>query len=168
MPDTFVLDCSVAAKWVLPERDRAPALGWFERYASGEVLPIAPYILLAEFASLVAKRNRRKQISAEQAYEAFSLMTKCAPRLFDLRPRLFRALDLSLEYQLSLWDCVYLALAPEHHGPVLTADLRLFRAGRGRHPSVRLRALDPEIKPSIRWAEQDTLRQSSVIWLYQR
>jgi predicted nucleic acid-binding protein len=61
-----------------------------------------------------------------------------APRLFDMRPRLFRALDLSLQYQLSLWDCVYLALALERDCPVLTADRRLFRAGRGRHPSVRL------------------------------
>jgi predicted nucleic acid-binding protein len=138
MPGTFVLDCSIAAKWLLPEPDRAPALEWFDRYASGEVLLIAPDILLAEFASLVAKRHRRKQISAEQAHKAFSLMVKCAPRLFDMRPRLFRALELSLQYQLSLWDCVYLALALEHDCPVLTADRRLFRAGKGRHPSVRL------------------------------
>jgi len=138
MPDTFVLDCSVAAKWILPEPDRAPALGWFERYISGEVLLIAPDLLLAEFASLVAKRNRRKQISAEQAHEAFSLMTKCAPRLFDTRPQLVNALDLSVRYQLSVWDCVYLALALERDCAVLTADARLFRAGRGRHPSIRL------------------------------
>jgi len=138
MPETFVLDCSVAAKWVLPEPDRAPALGWLERYASGEVLLIAPDLLMAEFASLVAKRNRRKQISAGQAHEAFALMTKCAPRLFDMRPRLLRALDLSLQYQLSLWDCVYLALALEHDCPVLTADLRLFRGGKSRRPAVRL------------------------------
>jgi len=138
MPGTFVLDCSIAAKWVLPEPDRAPALELFDQYASGEVLLIAPDTLLAEFASLVAKRHRRKQISVEQAHEAFSLMVKCAPRLFDMRPRLFRALELSLQYQLSLWDCVYLALALEHDCPVLTADRRLFRAGRGRHPSVRL------------------------------
>jgi predicted nucleic acid-binding protein len=138
MPETFVLDCSVAAKWIFPEPDRAPALGWFERYASGEVLLIAPDLLLAEFASLLAKRNRRKQISALQAQEAFSLMTKCAPQLSDTRLRLFYALDLSLQYQLSVWDCVYLALALERDCPLLTADLRLFRAGRGRHPSIQL------------------------------
>jgi predicted nucleic acid-binding protein len=138
MPQEFVLDCSVAAKWVLREPDRGPALELFERYASGEVLLIAPDLLLAEFASLVAKRNRRKEISAEQAQAAFRLMAKCAPRLFDMRPQLPRALGLSLEYQLSLWDCVYLALALEHDCPVLTADRRLFRAGTGGHPSVRL------------------------------
>ena len=138
MPEEFVLDCSVAAKWVLPEPDRAPALGWFERYAAGEVLLIAPDLLLAEFASLIAKRHRRKEISAEQAHAAFRLMAKCAPRLFDMRPRLPRALELSLQYQLSLWDCVYLALALERDCPVLTADRRLFRAGKVGHPSVRL------------------------------
>jgi predicted nucleic acid-binding protein len=128
----------VAAKWVLPEPDRAPAVRLLDRYESGEILLVAPDLLLAEFASLLAKRNRRKQITAEQAHEAFALMTRCAPRLFDMRPRLFRALDLSLRHQLSLWDCVYLALALEHDCPVLTADHRLFRAGSGRRLSVQL------------------------------
>src|SRR6266852_6093756 len=107
MPEMFVLDCSVAAKWVLPEPDRAPALRLFERYESGEVSLIAPDLLLAEFASLLAKRRLRKQISTEQAHEAFQLMTRCAPRLIDMRPRLFHALDISLHHQMSLWDCVY-------------------------------------------------------------
>src|SRR5271157_3998760 len=138
MPETFVLDCSVGAKWVLPEPGRAPALAWLDRYTSGEVLLIAPDLLLAEFASLVAKRHRRKQISAMQAHAAFALMTKCAPRLFDMRPRLFRALDLSVQHQMSLWDCVYLALALEHDCPLLTADGRLFRAGKARHPAIRM------------------------------
>ena len=138
MPATFVLDCSVATKWVLPEPDAEPALRLFERYRSGEISLIAPDLLLAEFASLLAKRHRRKQISGEQAYQAFRLMTKCAPRLFDMRPRLLRALDLSLRYQMSLWDCVYVALAVEYQCPCLTADGRLFRAGGARHPFLRL------------------------------
>jgi predicted nucleic acid-binding protein len=138
MPETFVLDCSVAAKWVLPEPDRAPSLKLFERYAAGEVALIAPDLLLAEFASLLAKRNGRKQISTAQARDAFRLMTKCAPRLFDTRPRLFLALDLSLRHHMSLWDGVYVALAMEHDCPLLTADRRLFRAGGSRHPCLRL------------------------------
>jgi predicted nucleic acid-binding protein len=138
MPEMFVLDCSVAAKWVLPEPDSAPALRLFERYESGEISLIAPDLLLAEFASLLAKRSRRKQISPEQGREAFRWMTRCAPRLLDMRPRLFHALDISLRHQMSLWDCVYVALAMEHSCPLLTADRRLFRAGGGRHPSLQL------------------------------
>lgn len=128
----------IPTAWVFPEPDRAPDLELFDRYASGEVLLIAPDTLLSEFASLVAKRHRRNRISAQQAHQAFSLMVKCAPPLFETRPRLFRARELSLQYQLSLWDCVYLALALERAWPVLTAGLLLFRAGTGRHPSIRL------------------------------
>ena len=138
MPETIVLDCSVAAKWVLPEPDREPALRLFERYESGEILLIAPDLLLSEFASLLAKRHRRKQLSAQQARTAYWLMTRCAPRLFDIQPRILPALNLSLQYQISFWDCVYIALALEHQCQFFTADRRLFRAGRARHPCLKL------------------------------
>jgi predicted nucleic acid-binding protein len=82
------------------------------------VLALAPDILLAEFASLVAKHRRRKLISAGQADGAFALMKRCAPRLLETRPRLERALALSLEYQLSLWDSIYLAVGQEYECPL--------------------------------------------------
>ena len=138
MPETLVLDCSVAAKWILPEAGRGAALRWFDRYAAGEVLLIAPDLLLSEFASLLARRARRSEISAERAREAFLLMTKATPRLYETRPRVFRALDLSLRHGLSFWDSVYVALALEHECPLLTADRRLFRGGKARHPSIQL------------------------------
>ena len=136
--ETFVLDCSVAAKWVLPEPDRPLARGLLDRYVAGEISLIAPDLLLVEVASLLAKRCRRKQLVADQAREAFDFMSRSAPQLFDTRPLLSRALDLSLRYQMSLWDCVYLALALERGCPFLTADRRLFRAGTGRHPALQL------------------------------
>ena len=138
MPDTIVVDCSVAAKWVLPERDRGRAIRLLERWESGEITLIAPDLLLAEFASALAKRTRRKQISVEQAREAFQLMRRCAPRLYDMRPRLALALDISLQSNMSLWDCVYVALALEHDCPLVTADHRLVRGGAARHPAIRL------------------------------
>lgn len=132
------MDCSVAAKWVLPEPGRDSALQLLEQYELGEVSLIAPDLLLAEFASLLAKRSRRKEISADQAGQAFELIGKCAPRLLDMRSRLPHALDLALRYQLSLWDCVYLSLAIERDCPLVTADRRLVRGAIARHPSLRL------------------------------
>jgi len=58
MPDALVLDCSVAAKWILPEPDWAPALRLLGEHESGEVALIAPDLPLAEVAGLLAKRNR--------------------------------------------------------------------------------------------------------------
>ncbi len=138
MPETFVLDCSVAAKWVLPEPGRPSALRLLDRHVAGEISLIAPDLLLMEVASLLSKRHRRQQISAVQAREAFRLMREFAPDLLETQPRLGRALDLSLRYQMSLWDCVYLALAIERDCRFLTADQRLFRAGTGRHPAIQL------------------------------
>lgn len=125
-----------------------------DRYESGEISLIAPDLLLAEVASLLAKRTRRKELSAQQARDAFHLITRCALRLFDMRPRLPRALDLSVSLHLSLWDCVYLAVALEHDCPLLTADRRLFPSGRGRHPSLRL----------VRWLRRPEGKAICGLW----
>jgi predicted nucleic acid-binding protein len=138
MAEVYVLDCSIAAKWLLPEPDRAPALRLLEQYGARQISLIAPDLLLAEFAGLLTKRYRRKQMTGEQAREAYNLMVRCSPRLFDLRPRLSLAMEVSLRYQLSLWDSAYVALASEFDCPCLTADRRLFRSGAGRHPCLQL------------------------------
>lgn len=126
------------AKWVLPERDRKAALQIFERYAAGETMLIAPDLLLMEFASLLARRQRRKEMTAEQAHAGYALMERSAPRLVETRPSIVRALSLSLKLQLSFWDCAYLALALENNCEVLTADERFYREMSGRYPVVRL------------------------------
>jgi predicted nucleic acid-binding protein len=137
MADRFVVDCSVAAKWVLPDDGRAPALKWLEAHPAGDLTLIAPDILLAEFTSSIAKLHRRKLLSTLAAHDAYAFMLQCAPELYETRTRLRRALVLSLEYHLSLWDCIYLALAEEFDCPVLTSDMRLVRGTQGRHPSIR-------------------------------
>jgi predicted nucleic acid-binding protein len=50
---------------VLPEPDRSAALRLFDRYESGEILRIAPDLLLAELASLLAKRAQAVRHAAE-------------------------------------------------------------------------------------------------------
>jgi predicted nucleic acid-binding protein len=134
----LVVDCSVAAKWVLAESGEIDAFRLLDQQALGELALIAPDLLLMEFASLVSKRTRRKQMSPVDAYQAYRLLEGAELRLFETRPLLGRALELALDFQMSLWDCVYLALAAEHDCPLVTADRRLFRSGAGRHPAIRL------------------------------
>lgn len=83
MPKTLVVDCSVAAKWVLPEPGAADALRLLEEERSGEVSLIAPALLLAEFAGLLAKKVRRKQLSRDQARHGFGFMQYSVLRLFE-------------------------------------------------------------------------------------
>jgi predicted nucleic acid-binding protein len=134
----LVVDCSVAAKWVLAEPGEVEAFRLLNEQALGELSLIAPDLLLMEFAGLIAKRTRRKQMPVAEATQAFRLMEESELRLFESRPLLGHALDLALNNQMSLWDCVYLALALEHNCPMITADRRLYKAGIGRHPAIRL------------------------------
>jgi predicted nucleic acid-binding protein len=138
LEETLVVDCSVAAKWVLQESGRIEALHLLDEQESGKTLLLAPDLLLTEFAGLIAKRTRRNQMPVAQAHQAFRLMEESELRLFDTRPLLGRALDLVLKNQMSFWDCVYLALAIQQECPMITADRRLFRGGVGRHPAIRL------------------------------
>jgi predicted nucleic acid-binding protein len=138
LPEVLVVDCSVAAKWVLHEAGHVQALRLLEEEKSGSLVLIAPDLLLTEFASLITKRVRRKHMSAAQAIDAFRRFEEAVPALFETRPLVEAALHLAVNGQLSLWDAVYLALAVEHNCPLITADRRLFRSGASRHPAIRL------------------------------
>jgi predicted nucleic acid-binding protein len=138
LTETLVVDCSVAAKWALQESGRPGALRLLDEQESGMVLLVAPDLILTEFASMIAKRTRRKQVPASQAFHALRLMEESELRLFETPPLLGRALDLAIKNQFSLWDCVYLALAIEHDCPLITADRRLFKSR--RHPNIQLLA----------------------------
>lgn len=109
-----MVDCSVAAKWPLTEPGRIHALRLLDEQESGKFSLIAPDLVLIEFASLITKRARGKQMSAAQAYQAFRLMEQSELHLIETRPLLGPALNLALRQHLSLWDCVYPALAIEH------------------------------------------------------
>ncbi|MGP0074136.1 MAG: type II toxin-antitoxin system VapC family toxin [Bryobacteraceae bacterium] len=138
MPETLVVDCSVAAKWVLHETDRPQALRLLQQEKTGEVSLISPDLLLTEFASLLAKRTRRKQMSLSEAQDAFRLLEDSAPVLFETLPLLEPALNLALQNHMSLWDCVYLALAIDQNCAFITADRRLFRGHSLPQPAIRL------------------------------
>ncbi len=137
MPDALVVDCSVAAKWVLDEA-AADAADLLDSDRAGKVSLIAPDLLLAEFASLIAKRVRRRLMQSNKASEAFQLMKASAPVLFSTSALLDGAFELAIATRMSVWDSVYLALAIEINCPMITADHRLFRGHSPRHPAIRL------------------------------
>lgn len=138
MSDSLVVDCSVAAKWALVEPGDVEASQLLDEQESGRVSLIAPDLLLMEFASLITKRVRRKQLSVDQARGMFWVIEQSDLKFFETRPLLGAALELALATQMSAWDCVYLALAIEHNCPMITADRRLFRGHAPRHPAIRL------------------------------
>jgi predicted nucleic acid-binding protein len=133
----IVVDASVAAKWLLPERhsDKADAL-YADSQASGELI-IAPYLLRFEIANVLRQRMRRTGLPLGDArqllarFVGFTISLVEPPDLYD------RALVLAETHGLpAAYDAHYLALAERHRCTLWTDDLRLLRLVGGTVPYV--------------------------------
>ncbi|MFM1855102.1 MAG: hypothetical protein RLZ83_411 [Pseudomonadota bacterium] len=116
----WVVDASVAAKWVAPE----PGSDTAAKLLDHELL--APDLLYAEWANILWKKLARREMSP-QAVDASVRWMRQVP--IDIRPcldLLQEAVALSSRLQHPAYDCFYLALAREAGCAVVTADRRLW------------------------------------------
>lgn len=134
----FVLDASVAGKWLLPEADSDKARWLFERWNKGQLELIAPALLVAEIASMLWKRVARDFMPAREAMGLFQEFSKLGLALAPIETLAGVALELSIKYRHPFYDCLYVALAVENRCDLLTGDERLFRSLHPRLPQVRL------------------------------
>jgi predicted nucleic acid-binding protein len=126
---TFVVDASVAVKWVIPEvlSDQASSLrGRTDRL-------LAPDLLLPEAANALWKKLMRREITAREAAQAIDLLMASGLDLRPSGPLLSRALTLARRSRHPVYDCLYVALAQAEGATLITADQRLLaRIARGR------------------------------------
>ena len=123
----IVVDASVGLKWFLPEVHSAEACRW--RHGPEEFHAPAFFFDL-EIANILWKKIRRDEISHADA-DADAVLGQL-PTLPLTRhpesPLLFAAFDLANRTQRTVYDCLYLALAVQLRGRMLTADLRFFNS----------------------------------------
>jgi predicted nucleic acid-binding protein len=132
---SIVVDASVAVKWVIdePDSDAAVAL-------RGEDL-IAPDLWVVEAANALWRRARVGEITAEEAAARFSELANAPIASVVMEPYLDQALKLATEIGHPVYDCVYLALALQHHTHVVTADRRFAAAAGAAGLTDRVRLL---------------------------
>ena len=131
---SWVVDASIALKWVIPEvlSDRADRI----RDRADDVL--APELLLVEVASALGKKAKAGEISGREAQTALDLVSASGVDLHPNGPLVSRALALARLLAHPVYDCVYLALAEREGATFVTADQRLLRR-------LSTRRLDVEI-----------------------
>ncbi|MGH8901759.1 MAG: type II toxin-antitoxin system VapC family toxin [Egibacteraceae bacterium] len=124
---TLVIDASVAVRWFVdgPYQDQARSL----RHADVDFF--APTLLIAEAANVMWQLARAGQVSRPDAGKVLALLASGTPELFRVPPLIRRAFALAMELDHSVYDCIYLALAEEHHARVVTADRRFAHRGAG-------------------------------------
>jgi predicted nucleic acid-binding protein len=133
-----VVDGSVAAKWYFAESGHEAADRILAAGIAGERELVAPDLIVPEFANVLWKRVRRRECSRAAAAEILVLWDTDCPRLVASSDLAAQAFELANALDLSVYDCLYLALAVELEAALATADRRLARAARSLVERVEL------------------------------
>jgi predicted nucleic acid-binding protein len=120
---TWVVDASIAVKWVIPEVLSEQA----DRVRDSDDDVLAPDLLLVEVANALWRKTVAREITPREADTALGLVRRSGVDLHPTEPLLSRAMDLARRLNHPIYDCVYLALAERERARFVTADQRLLR-----------------------------------------
>jgi predicted nucleic acid-binding protein len=134
----YVLDASVALKWVLPEpyADKARQLRDDFRKAVHELL--SPDVFTAEVGHALARAERRGIIPATAGAILLADILSTPPQLFPNHPNLIaRGFAIASSMRVGVYDCVYVALAEQENCDLVTADDKLVNSLQSRFPFIK-------------------------------
>jgi predicted nucleic acid-binding protein len=143
----YVVDASVALKWVFDELDVARARLLREEFESFDVELVAPDLFYTELAHAVAKGFRRGDYSKEQAEAYFDDLMTSSPGLIPCKLLLPRAFEIVLVTRTGVYDALYMALGEMENVPVVTADKRMANIPASQRPCEVILIEDLPIPP---------------------
>ena len=139
----YVLDSSVAFKWVVPEADTARALRLRDDFRNAVHELIAPDVFALELAHALTRAERQGRITPPQGGIFWQDIMRTAPFLFPSIPLVPRAYAISSQARIGTYDCLYVALAEREGCSLVTADDKLVRSLQPQFPSIVPLALLP-------------------------
>jgi predicted nucleic acid-binding protein len=121
---TIVVDASVAAKWFLPEPDAPAAV----RLLDDRYHLAAPDLIRSEVANIAWKLHTRDVLATQEASDMVEQFLSLPLEIYDSASLLVSALEIAIATRRPVYDSLYLALAVELSGTVVTADERWVHA----------------------------------------
>jgi predicted nucleic acid-binding protein len=131
-----VLDSSAALALTLNEPGAATVARLIASQASRRARLVAPRLFDVECASGLVKAVRRRRLAAARALDDLLDLLDLPVERLHSPAYVFSGLRLALEYGISAYDAVYVALAADEELPLVTADARLVRALAGSPHAV--------------------------------
>jgi predicted nucleic acid-binding protein len=119
----IVVDASVGVKWFVPEVHGTEARQW---RTGPDELHAPAFFFDLEIANIVWKKVRRAEISRTDAELILAQLPTLPLNRHSDQPLLASAFDLADRTQRTVYDCLYLALAVQLGGRMVTADQRLY------------------------------------------
>jgi predicted nucleic acid-binding protein len=122
---TYVIDASVAAKWVLPAKGEtlvAEALEFLGRYVTGVARFLVPDLFWAELGNVLWKATRQHRLTAATAETGLRALQEREFPTVPSRVLLESALAISIAFDRTVYDAFYVALAVRSKCQLITAD----------------------------------------------
>ena len=123
----YVLDSSVALKWVLPERDSAKADQLRDDFHNAVHLLLAPDIFPVETLHALTKAERQNRIAPGSGRLFWQTIMADVPALHPHIPLLDRAYQIAAAARIGIYDCLYVALAEQEACELVTGDSKLLK-----------------------------------------
>jgi predicted nucleic acid-binding protein len=130
----YVLDASIALKWVLAEPDAAKARQLRDDFRNAVHELIAPDSYTLEIAHALTKSHRRGLVPDPWRLWGDAMTT--VPRLFPSMPLTPRAIQIATGARIGVYDCLYVALAEREGCELVTADARLINSLQPTYPFI--------------------------------
>lgn len=121
----WVIDASVAIKWVLPEIYSDRALSLLDRELDEFLVPD---FFFSEITNTLWKRTQRGELTLEAAVEKLSAIKQVEFAVCSSFELASGALATAVQIQQAVYDCVYLTLAINNRCQMITADERFINA----------------------------------------
>ncbi len=118
--NTYIIDASVAVKWVVDEIQNEQAL----YFLSDDIHRIVPDIIFHECLNAVNKIRNRGELEFKDCVDAVNTLFKehSPLQLIPVDTIWHRSLELANNINHPIYDCLYLATAELHDAVLVTAD----------------------------------------------
>lgn len=119
----IVLDASVIIKWFQPESDSAKALHFEKEHLEGKEPIAVPDLVFYEVANVL---RYQKQVGTESFGDAADVLSEMELQVFIFSPLEFKEVfSFARDYNVSIYDAVYVVLAKRMNCKFITADRKL-------------------------------------------
>lgn len=116
----YVLDASTALAWYLPEAFSAPARRWQTEMLKRTARFVVPSLHFWEVGNVLRTYVRRRELDRATAEEVFALHLDAPLEVEE--PDRATVLTTAFDFEATVYDAAYIALALAYDAPLITAE----------------------------------------------
>jgi predicted nucleic acid-binding protein len=117
----FVIDASVAIKWLFLEKGSEQSEKLLEKFS----FFFAPSLFLIEMDAVITKKVRKRKLDIKEVSHKIKQVRNLPYKIVQYENIFQLSCELATSLPLTLYDSTYIATAIEHHAVLYTADQRL-------------------------------------------